>query len=45
LHAALSERRVTPLTCVVEQAGVLREVIPGEMFEQDVLDLAKWARA
>lgn len=38
-------RKVIPLTCVVDRAGRLREVIPGEMFEEDVLDLAKWARA
>lgn len=45
LHAALSERRVMPLTCVVDRGGVLREVIPGEMAEDDVLGLIKWARA
>lgn len=45
LHAALSERRITPLTCVVDRTGRLREVIPGEMFEDDVLDLARWAQA
>lgn len=45
LHAALSERRVIPLTCVVDRGGRLREVIPGEMFEDDVMALARWARA
>lgn len=45
LHAALSERRVIPLTCVVDRQGRLREVIPGEMFEDDVMALARWARA
>jgi thiol-disulfide isomerase/thioredoxin len=44
LHAALSERRVIPLTCVIDRLGLLREVIPGEMFEEDVLELARWAR-
>lgn len=43
LHAALSPKRVVPLTCVVNRAGVLREVIPGEMFEEDVMQLARWA--
>ena len=45
LHAALSERRVIPLTCVIDRQGLLREVIAGEMFEEDVLELARWARA
>lgn len=45
LHAALSERRVIPLTCVVDRSGRLREVIPGEMFEEDVMALARWAQA
>jgi thiol-disulfide isomerase/thioredoxin len=45
LHEALTPRKVIPLTCVIDRAGRLREVIPGEMFEDDVLGLAKWARA
>jgi peroxiredoxin len=45
LHEALSPRKVIPLSCVVDPAGRLREVIPGEMFEEDVLELARWARA
>lgn len=44
MHAALTERRVIPLTCAVDRMGRLREVIPGEMFEEDVLALARWAR-
>jgi peroxiredoxin len=44
LRAVLSPRRVIPLTCVVDAQGRLREVIPGEMFEEDVLGLARWAR-
>ena len=43
LRDALSERRMVPLTCVVDREGRLREVIPGEMFEADVLGLARWA--
>ena len=43
LHALLSPRRITPLTCVVDRAGRLREIIPGEMSEDDVLGLARWA--
>lgn len=45
LHAALAERRVIPLTCVVDRSGLLREVIPGEMSEDDVLGLARWLKA
>lgn len=37
LAAALSDRRVIPLSVVVDRAGRLREVVPGEMFEEDVL--------
>jgi peroxiredoxin len=44
LHEALSTRRVIPLTCVVDRQGRLREVIPGEMFEEDVLQLVRWSR-
>ena len=45
LHAVLSARRITPLTCVLDRQGRLREVIPGEMFADDVMGLARWARA
>lgn len=43
LRAVLSARRSYPLTCVIDRQGVLREVIPGEMAEDDVMGLAKWA--
>lgn len=36
-------RRVTPLTAVIDRQGRLREVIPGEMAEDDVRGLARWA--
>lgn len=45
LHAVLSARRITPLTCVLDRQGRLREVIPGEMAADDVLGLARWAKA
>lgn len=45
LHGAMASRRVIPLTCVIDRNGRLRDVIPGEMFEEDVLELAQWARA
>lgn len=43
LHGALATRRSVPLTVTVDAAGRLRELIPGEMFEADVLDLLKLA--
>jgi peroxiredoxin len=44
LRSVLTARRSYPLTCVIDRQGVLREVIPGEMAEDDVLELSKWAR-
>ena len=44
LHAALSVRRGVPLSCVVDRQQRLREVIRGEMFEDDVMQLARWAQ-
>ena len=45
LHAALSRKPGIPLTCVVDRQQRLREVSRGEMFEDDVLGLARWASA
>lgn len=39
LADALSTRQVIPLTILVDRQGRLRQVIPGEMFEEDVLEL------
>lgn len=39
LAEALSTRNVIPLTVVVDRQGRLKQVLPGEMFEEDVLDL------
>lgn len=44
LHTALSSRRGVPLSCVVDRQQRLREVIRGEMFEHDVMQLDRWAR-
>lgn len=44
LRARLTRRRVIPLTLVLDRTGRLRELIPGEMAEADVLGLARWAR-
>jgi len=43
LAAALSARRIIPLTVTVDRAGRLLQVIPGEMFESDVLELMQLA--
>ena len=45
LRPALTQMKGIPLTCVIDRQQRLREVIRGEMFEADVLDLLKWARA
>jgi hypothetical protein len=44
MRAALARMNGVPLTCAVDRQQRLREVIRGEMFEQDVLGLTKWAR-
>jgi thiol-disulfide isomerase/thioredoxin len=45
LAAVLSERRVIPLTAVVARDGRLKQVLPGEMFEEDVMELLQLAAA
>jgi thiol-disulfide isomerase/thioredoxin len=40
LASVLSARNVIPLTVTVDRAGRLKQAIPGEMFEDDVLQLA-----
>jgi peroxiredoxin len=45
MRDALTRMNGIPMTCVVDRQQRLREVIRGEMFEEDVLGLAKWARA
>ena len=42
MAAALSNRKVIPLTVTVDRQGKLGQVIPGEMFEDDVME---WLRA
>ncbi len=37
MAAALSARKVIPLTVLVDRAGRLQQVIAGEMFEEDVM--------
>jgi thiol-disulfide isomerase/thioredoxin len=41
MAAALSTRKVIPLTVTVDRQGRLGQVIPGEMFEDDVME---WLR-
>jgi thiol-disulfide isomerase/thioredoxin len=43
MAAALSTRNLIPLTVTVDRQGRLKQVIPGEMFAEDVLDLQKLA--
>jgi len=44
LAEVLSLRRLTPLTVTTDRQGRLRQVIPGEMFEDDVLELLQLAQ-
>ena len=39
LAAALATRRVIPLTLLIDRQGRLKQAIPGEMFEEDVMEL------
>ena len=43
LAAALAARRVIPLTLLVDRQGRLKQTIPGEMFEEDVMELLTFA--
>ncbi len=43
MRAALSTRNMVPLTATVDRRGRLRQVIPGEMLEEDVLGLLELA--
>ena len=45
LRARFTERRVIPMTCTVAGDGRLLQCIPGEMAQDDVLGLARLARA
>lgn len=45
LRDALGKRKVVPHIFVIEADGRIAESIPGEMFEEDVLDLIKYAPA
>ena len=43
LYSALAARRVIPLTTIVDRQGRLKQAIPGEMFEEDVMELLTFA--
>lgn len=40
LRAQLTPRRAIPMTCTIDRQGRLIQAIAGEMFEEDVMDLA-----
>jgi peroxiredoxin len=44
LMELVGARRVIPLTAVVDKTGRLRQAIPGEMFEEDVMELLEGPR-
>lgn len=43
LRRRMTTRRIIPMTCVVDRDGRLRQAIPGEMSEDDVMGLAQAA--
>ena len=43
LQKVLGKRRVIPTIFVIKPDGEIAEVIPGEMFEEDVLELMEYA--
>lgn len=43
LRPLFTTRDVVPTTCVVDRAGRLLETLSGEMFEEDVMELAQLA--
>lgn len=45
LAEVLATRKVIPLTVTVDRQGRLKQVIPGEMLEEDVLELLALATA
>ncbi|MGB3289695.1 MAG: TlpA disulfide reductase family protein [Burkholderiaceae bacterium] len=45
LREALGKAKVIPYILVIKPDGKVAEKIPGEMFEEDVLDLIKYAPA
>jgi peroxiredoxin len=45
MRAALTPLKGIPVTCAIDRQQRLREVIRGEMFEADVLGLAKWSES
>ena len=43
LRQRLTSRRVVPMPCVLDRQGRLVQVLPGEMFEEDVMEFARLA--
>jgi hypothetical protein len=43
LRRQFTQRNVLPMTCVLDRQGRLLQAIPGEMFEDDVMGLARAA--
>jgi thiol-disulfide isomerase/thioredoxin len=43
LRPLFTTRAVIPMTCTVDRGGRLLQTIPGEMFEEDVLELGRLA--
>lgn len=44
LKAVFGEIKVIPLVYVIDRNSIIQEAVPGEMFEEDVLDMRKYAK-
>jgi thiol-disulfide isomerase/thioredoxin len=44
-QAALPVKRVLPTTVPIDRAGRVGLVMPGEMFEEDLAELARWTQS
>jgi len=44
IKAVFGEIKVIPLVYVFDKNSIIQEVVPGEMFEEDVLDMRKYAK-
>jgi thiol-disulfide isomerase/thioredoxin len=43
-QAAASVRKAIPTTVPIDRQGRIGQVVPGEMFPEDLLQLARWAK-
>ena len=44
VKAAFGEIKVIPLVYVIDKNSIIQEIIPGEMFEEDVMEMRKYVK-